>query len=129
VEDADVLLWRPAPSTLFLGGGQQPLCSFMQARQGLPPIGVAWTVRCLRSLSSCSARPHEAPPHEGLFRWASVVGLPLGRSWAVEGAQEQVDRDTRYPKHRQLPFPGHGGLHGSSSQADNGEGNLNGYPS
>jgi hypothetical protein len=46
-------------------------------------------------LSSFSRRsPHEAPPHEGLLRWASVVGLPLGRSLAVEGAQEQVDRDT-----------------------------------
>jgi hypothetical protein len=38
--------------------------------------------------------PHDAPPHEGLLHWASVVGLPLGRSRAVEGAQEQVDRDT-----------------------------------
>jgi hypothetical protein len=46
----------------------------------------------LSSFSCCS--PHEAPPHEGLLCWASVVGLPLGRSWAVEGAQEQVDRDT-----------------------------------
>jgi hypothetical protein len=46
-------------------------------------------------LSSFSRRsPHEAPPHEDLLCWASVVGLPLGRSWAVEGAQEQVDRDT-----------------------------------
>jgi hypothetical protein len=46
-------------------------------------------------LSSFSRRsPHEAPPHEGLLRWASVVGLPLGRSWAIEGAHEQVDRDT-----------------------------------
>jgi hypothetical protein len=46
-------------------------------------------------LSSFSHRsPHEAPPHEGLFRWASAVVSPLGRSWAVEGAQEQVDRDT-----------------------------------
>jgi hypothetical protein len=25
---------------------------------------------------------------------ASVVVPPLGRSWAIEGAQEQVDRDT-----------------------------------
>jgi hypothetical protein len=41
-------------------------------------------------LSSFSRRS----PHEGLLCWASVVGLPLGRSWAVEGAQEQVDRDT-----------------------------------
>jgi hypothetical protein len=31
----DVLPWRPAPSTLFLGGWQQPPCSFMQARQEL----------------------------------------------------------------------------------------------
>jgi hypothetical protein len=38
--------------------------------------------------------PHEAPPHEGLLCWASVVDLPLGQSWAVEGAQEQVDQDT-----------------------------------
>jgi hypothetical protein len=46
-------------------------------------------------LSSFSRRsPYEAPPHEGLLCWASVVGLPLGRSWAVKGAQEQVDRDT-----------------------------------
>jgi hypothetical protein len=46
-------------------------------------------------LSSFSRRsPHEAPPHEGLLRWALVIGLPLGRSWAVEGAHEQVDRDT-----------------------------------
>jgi hypothetical protein len=46
-------------------------------------------------LNSFSHRsPHEAPPHEGLLCWASVVGLPLGRSWAIEGAQEQVDRDT-----------------------------------
>jgi hypothetical protein len=46
-------------------------------------------------LSSFSRRsPHEAPPHEGLVCWASVLGLPLGRSWAVEEAQEQVDRDT-----------------------------------
>jgi hypothetical protein len=45
-------------------------------------------------LSSFSRRSsHEAPPHEGLLRWASVVVSPLGRSWAVEGAQEQVDRD------------------------------------
>jgi hypothetical protein len=46
-------------------------------------------------LSSFSRRsPHEAPPHEGLIRWALVVVSPLGRSWAIEGAQEQVDRDT-----------------------------------
>jgi hypothetical protein len=46
-------------------------------------------------LSSFSRRsPHEAPPHEGLLCWVSVFGLPLGRSWAVEGDQEQVDRDT-----------------------------------
>jgi hypothetical protein len=46
-------------------------------------------------LSSFSRRsPHEAPPHEGLLRWASVIVPPLGRSWAVEGAQEQVDQDT-----------------------------------
>jgi hypothetical protein len=38
--------------------------------------------------------PREAPPHEGLLRWASVVVPPLGQSWAVEGAREQVDRDT-----------------------------------
>jgi hypothetical protein len=54
-------------------------------------------------LSSFSRRsPHKAPPHEGLLRWASVVVPPLGRSWAVEGAQEQVDRDTpvsRTPTH------------------------------
>jgi hypothetical protein len=38
-------------------------------------------------LSSFSHRsPHEAPPHEGLLRWTSVIGLPLGRSWAIEGA-------------------------------------------
>jgi hypothetical protein len=47
-------------------------------------------------LSSFSRRsPHEAPPHEGLLCWASVFGLPLGQSWAVEGAQEQVDQDTQ----------------------------------
>jgi hypothetical protein len=46
-------------------------------------------------LNSFSHRsPHEAPPHEGLLRWASVFGLPLGQSWAIEGAQEQVDWDT-----------------------------------
>jgi hypothetical protein len=46
-------------------------------------------------LSSFSRRsPHEAPPHEGLLRWASIIDFPLGQSWAIEGAQEQVDRDT-----------------------------------
>jgi hypothetical protein len=46
-------------------------------------------------LSSFSHRsPHEAPSHEGLLCWASVVGLPLGRSWAIEAASEQVDQDT-----------------------------------
>jgi hypothetical protein len=46
-------------------------------------------------LSSFSRRsPHEAPPHEGLLCWASAIGLPLGRSWVIVGAQEQVDRDT-----------------------------------
>jgi hypothetical protein len=34
---ADVLLWRPAQSTLFLGGKQQPPCSFMQERQSWSP--------------------------------------------------------------------------------------------
>jgi hypothetical protein len=38
--------------------------------------------------------PHEAPPHEGLLSIASVIVSPLGRSWAIEGAQEQVDQDT-----------------------------------
>jgi hypothetical protein len=33
-------------------------------------------------------------PHEGLPCWASVFIKLLGRSWAVEVAQEQVDRDT-----------------------------------
>jgi hypothetical protein len=57
--------------------------------RGTPPRGG------LLVLSSFDHRsPHEAPPHEGLLRWASVFGLPLSRSWAVEGAQEQVDRDT-----------------------------------
>jgi hypothetical protein len=46
-------------------------------------------------LGSFSRRsPHDAPPHEGLLHCAPVIGLPLGRSWAIEGAQEQVDRDT-----------------------------------
>jgi hypothetical protein len=34
---ADVLLWRPAPSTLFLGGRQQPPRSFMQTWQSWSP--------------------------------------------------------------------------------------------
>jgi hypothetical protein len=38
--------------------------------------------------------PHEAPPHEGLPCWASIFIALLGRSWAVEVAQEQVDQDT-----------------------------------
>jgi hypothetical protein len=118
VEEADILLWRPAPSTLFLGGWSTTTVQLYAgtAEASLPPVGVAWTVRCLPFLSSCSARnpltrnssrggllvlssfsrrsPHEVPPHEDLLRWASVIGLPLGRSWAVEGAQEQVDQDT-----------------------------------
>jgi hypothetical protein len=57
VEEADVLLWRPAPSTLFLGGWPTttvPLYAGM-AKVGLLPVGVAWMVRGLLSLSSCSA--------------------------------------------------------------------------
>jgi hypothetical protein len=42
----------------FKGGGQQPLCRFMQARRKLVSSlsGVAWTVRSLLLLSSCSAQ-------------------------------------------------------------------------
>jgi hypothetical protein len=57
VEEADVLLWRPAPSTLFLGGWSTTTMQLYAgtARAGLPLVGVAWAARCLPSLSSCSA--------------------------------------------------------------------------
>jgi hypothetical protein len=42
----------------------------------------------------CRCSPHEAPPREGLPCWVSVFIMLLGRSWVVEVAQEQVDRDT-----------------------------------
>jgi hypothetical protein len=58
VEEANILLWRAAPSTLFLGG--RPITTVPlyagTAKAGLLPVGVAWTVRGLLSLSSCSAR-------------------------------------------------------------------------
>jgi hypothetical protein len=51
--------------------------------------------RGLLVLSSFSHRsPHEAPPHGGLLRWASIVDLPLGQSWVIKGALEQVDQVT-----------------------------------
>jgi hypothetical protein len=57
VEEADVLLWRPAPSTVFLGGWSTTTVPIYAGttEAGLPPVGVAWTVRSLPSLSSCSA--------------------------------------------------------------------------
>jgi hypothetical protein len=58
VEEADVLLWRPAPSTLFLGGWPTTTVPLYAgtAKAGLLLVGVAWTVRSLLLLSSCSAR-------------------------------------------------------------------------
>jgi hypothetical protein len=60
VEEADVLLWCPAPSTLFLGGWPTTTVPLYAgtAKAGLLPIGVAWMVRSLLLLSSCSARKH-----------------------------------------------------------------------
>jgi hypothetical protein len=58
VEEVDVLPWRPAPSTLFLGGWPittVPLYAGT-SKAGLLPVGVAWTVRSPLSLSSSSAR-------------------------------------------------------------------------
>jgi hypothetical protein len=128
VEEADVLLWRPALSTLFLGGvvnnHYAALCR--HGRSWSPPgrgsvdgtlssvlIFLLSTetyrinVDVVHPLTRNSSRggllvlgsfsrhsPREVPPHEGLLHWAPVVGLPLGRSWAIEGAPEQVDRDT-----------------------------------
>jgi hypothetical protein len=46
------------PSTLFLGGWPTTTVPLYAgtAKAGLLPVGVAWTVRGLLSLSSCSAR-------------------------------------------------------------------------
>jgi hypothetical protein len=57
VEEADVLLWRPAPSTLFLGGWPTTTMPLYvgTVKAGLLPVGIVWTVRGLLSLSSCSA--------------------------------------------------------------------------
>jgi hypothetical protein len=119
---ADVLLWRPAPSTLFLARGSNNHCAALcrHGRAGHPLVGVAWAVHYLLILSfrqrrivlSCHRSgpspheegfwslavyhrsSHEAPPHEGLPSRALVFIALLGQSWAVEVAQEQVDRDT-----------------------------------
>jgi hypothetical protein len=56
--------------------------------RGVPCEEVFW------SLAGYRRSPHEASPHEGLPCWASVFIELLGRSWDVEVAQEQVDRDT-----------------------------------
>jgi hypothetical protein len=56
--------------------------------KGVPREEVFWWLAFYR----CS--PHEAPSHEGLPCWASFFIALLGQRWAVEVAQEQVDRDT-----------------------------------
>jgi hypothetical protein len=50
---ADVLLWRPAPSTLFLGGGgnNHHIALCRHGRAGRPLVGVAWVVHYLLVLS------------------------------------------------------------------------------
>jgi hypothetical protein len=52
--------WRrlTSPSTLFLGGWPTTTAQLYagMTESGLPPIRVAWTVRSLPSLSSCSAQ-------------------------------------------------------------------------
>jgi hypothetical protein len=57
VKEADVLLWRPTPSTVFLRGWSTTTVQLYAgtAGAGLPLVGVAWAVCCLPSLSSCSA--------------------------------------------------------------------------
>jgi hypothetical protein len=85
VEEADVLLWRPAPSTQFLGGWSTTTVQLYAgtAGAGLPPVGVAWAVHYLPSLSSCSALerteltwiwfiPSRGTAHEEAF-WSLAV--------------------------------------------------------
>jgi hypothetical protein len=51
---ADVFSWRPAPSTLFLGGWSITIVQLYAGMVGAgrPLVGVAWTVRHLLTLSS-----------------------------------------------------------------------------
>jgi hypothetical protein len=61
---------------------------------GLPPHEVFLARRVLR-FRWVSRSPREAPPREGLACWARICFLLLVEEyWAVEWAQEQVDRDT-----------------------------------
>jgi hypothetical protein len=90
VEEADVLPWRPAPSTLFLGGRPTTTMSLYvgTVKTGLLPVGVAWTVRSLLLLSSCSARkcteltwmwslPSPETAHEEVFWSLAVLAVVL----------------------------------------------------
>jgi hypothetical protein len=81
---ADILLWRPAPSTLFLGGRQQPPCSFMQARQnwsppcrgsvgGMPSYGLILSpMQDYAELSQIWSLPSRGVPREEVF-WSLAV--------------------------------------------------------
>jgi hypothetical protein len=75
---------------IFRGGGQQPLCRFMQARRKLVSSlsGVAWMVRSLLLLSSCSSRkrteltwtwslPSRETAHEEVFWSLAVLAVVL----------------------------------------------------
>jgi hypothetical protein len=52
--------WRPAPSTLFLGGWSTTTVHLYAgtAGAGRPLVGIAWTVRHLPTLSSRSTPEH-----------------------------------------------------------------------
>jgi hypothetical protein len=92
VEEADVLIWRPAPSTLFLGGWPTttvPLYAGI-AKAGLLPVGVAWTVRSLLPLSSCSARKRTDKDHAG--DPMSFVPIFHSKSTRIEIFQQREER-------------------------------------
>jgi hypothetical protein len=75
-------------------------------------------LQAIEDLKTCSAKARvdsmkakTIVTHEGLLHWASIIVPPLGQSWAVEGAQEQVDRDTpvsRTPIDKPAPSQAHG---------------------
>jgi hypothetical protein len=105
VEEVDVLLWRPAPSTLFLGGWPTTTVPLYAGtvKAGLLPVGVAWAVHSLLILSSCSARkrtelmwtwslPSRETAREEVFWSLAVFAIVLDM-----GTKEEVKPNFRTP--------------------------------
>jgi hypothetical protein len=130
VEEAGIPLWRPTPSTLFLGGWPRTTVPLYAGtvKAGLLPVGVAWMVCGLLSSSSCSAQkrteltwmwsiPSREIGREEVF-WSLVVlaivllmrvfstGLQsLFHPWAgagpLKGPRSRWTGISQYPEHRQ----------------------------